>query len=110
MELTECNAFDRFLNSTSTITSMVTKAMITTMSTTTTAMALVATLEPPSPPPMGCAVVASGLLVVSYNVFSTVSSSTDYIKTVGNDTTCSVIRVKHTRSKNITSLHGYWLW
>ncbi len=37
MELTECNAFVHLLNSTSTITSMATKA-ITTMSATTTAM------------------------------------------------------------------------
>ena len=73
IELTECNAFDRFLNSASTITSMATKA-ITTMSTTTTAMAMVATLEPPPPPLMDCAVVASGLLVVPRFVVEVVES------------------------------------
>ncbi len=74
MELTECNAFDRLLNSTSTITSMVTKAMITTMSTIITAMAMVATLEAPPPPPMDCAVVASGLPVVPRFVVAVVES------------------------------------
>ncbi len=73
MELTECNAFVRLLNITSTIISMATKA-ITTMSATTTAMAIVATLEPPPPPPMGCAVVASGLLGVPWFVVAVVES------------------------------------
>ncbi len=73
MELTECNAFDRLLNSTSITSSMATKA-ITTMSTTTTAMTMVVTLEPPPPPPKGCAVVASGLLVVPRFVVAVVES------------------------------------
>ncbi len=72
-ELTECNAFDRLLNSTSIASSMATKA-ITTMSTTTTAMTIVVTLEAPPPPPMCCAVVASGLLVVPRFVVAVVES------------------------------------
>ena len=69
--LIECNAFDRRLNNTS--ISMATKA-ITIMSATTTAMATVATLEPPPSPPMGCAVLASGLLVVPWFVVEVVES------------------------------------
>ncbi len=98
MELTECNAFDRFLNSASTITSMATKA-ITTMSTTTTAMAMVATLEPPPPPLMDCAVMASGLLVVPRFVVEVVESPSvisgpGSSVVVASVVTCSVMGVQ----------------
>ncbi len=98
IELTECNAFDRFLNSTSTITSMATKA-ITAMNTTTTAMAMVATLEPPPPPPMGCAVVLSGLLVVPQFVVAAVESPSvvsgpGSSVVVASVVTCSVMGVQ----------------
>ncbi len=92
IELTECIAFDRFLNSTSITNSMATKA-ITTMSTTTTAMAMVATLEPPPPPPMGCAVVASGLLVVPRFVFAVVESPPVISGPGSSIVTCSVMGV-----------------
>ena len=95
----ECNAFDCFLTAqVLSPVSMATKA-ITTMSTTITAMAMVATLEPP---PMGCAVVASGLLVVPRFVVAVVESpsvilSLDHAGSsvvVASVVTCSVMGVQ----------------
>ncbi len=60
--------------------------VITKISTTTTAMTIVVTLEPSFPPPMGCAVVASGLLVVPRFVVAEVESPSVLISGPG----CSV--------------------
>ncbi len=75
--------------------------VITTMSTNTTATAMVATLEPPPPSPMGCAVVALGLLIVPRFVvvisvppavvMSVVPSSVEVVSCVGESVGSGVV-------------------